>query len=256
MLGVPEVLNFYFKRIFPHPAHRAPVGAAGGEADDRHAAPVATTCFGAVKALFDELEGMAPLLQDPLRSSIRIVLNPERMVINESQRLYTYLNLFGFPVDAVIANRVLPPRGAFGVLRPLVRDPGRPPGGGAPVLRAAPVLPGAPVRPRDGRAGPPRRDGARGLRRRAIPPACSSQERPIEVKKEGKGYAMYIRLPFAEKDRIQVWTKGEELVVSVDNQRRHILLPRTPGVAPADGCRVQGAALACRVRGKGDAMAD
>jgi arsenite-transporting ATPase len=65
--------------------------------------------FGAVKSLFDELEGMAPLLKDPRRSSIRIVLNPERMVINESQRLYTYLNLFGFPVDAVIANRVLPP---------------------------------------------------------------------------------------------------------------------------------------------------
>ena len=47
------------------------------------------------------------------------------------------------------------------------------------------------------------------------------------VEKEGAGYAMYIRLPFAEKDRIQVWTKGEELVVSVDNQRRHVLLPRT-----------------------------
>jgi arsenite-transporting ATPase len=53
------------------------------------------------------------------------------------------------------------------------------------------------------------------------------EERPIEVRKEGKGYAMYIRLAFAEKDRIQVWTKGEELVVSVDNQRRHILLPRS-----------------------------
>ena len=54
------------------------------------------------------------------------------------------------------------------------------------------------------------------------------EERPIEVKKEGSGYAMYIRLPFAEKDKIQVWTKGEELVViQVDNQRRHVLLPRT-----------------------------
>ena len=55
-----------------------------------------------------QMEGMGPLLQDPKHSSIRIVLNPERMVINESQRLYTYLSLFGFPVDAVIANRVLP----------------------------------------------------------------------------------------------------------------------------------------------------
>ena len=64
--------------------------------------------FGAVKRVYDQMEGMGPLLQDPKRSSIRIVLNPERMVINESQRLYTYLSLFGFPVDAVVANRVLP----------------------------------------------------------------------------------------------------------------------------------------------------
>ena len=63
----------------------------------------------AVQGIYRQLEGMAPLLQDPASSSIRIVLNPERMVINESQRLYTYLNLFGFPVDAVVANRVLPP---------------------------------------------------------------------------------------------------------------------------------------------------
>ena len=64
--------------------------------------------FGAVKRVYEQMEGMGPLLQDPKRSSIRIVLNPERMVINESQRLYTYLSLFGFPVDAVVANRVLP----------------------------------------------------------------------------------------------------------------------------------------------------
>ena len=69
---------------------------------------VALDVFGAVKRVYDQMEGMGPLLQDPKRSSIRIVLNPERMVINESQRLYTYLSLFGFPVDAVIANRVLP----------------------------------------------------------------------------------------------------------------------------------------------------
>ena len=38
---------------------------------------------------------------------------------------------------------------------------------------------------------------------------------------------MSLRLPFAEKDRIQVWTRGDELVVQVDNQRRHLVLPRT-----------------------------
>jgi HSP20 family molecular chaperone IbpA len=47
------------------------------------------------------------------------------------------------------------------------------------------------------------------------------------VKKERGAYALYIRLPFAEKDRIQVWTRGDELVIQVDNQRRHLMLPRT-----------------------------
>jgi arsenite-transporting ATPase len=59
------------------------------------------------------------------------------------------------------------------------------------------------------------------------PAAVLYAEKPVEVKKEAKGYALYIRLPFAEKDKIQVWTRGEELVVQVANQRRHILLPRT-----------------------------
>ena len=47
------------------------------------------------------------------------------------------------------------------------------------------------------------------------------------MKKERGGYALYIRLPFAEKDKIQVWAQGDELVVQVDNQRRQVVLPRT-----------------------------
>ena len=83
--------------------------------------------FGAVKRVYEQMEGMGPLLQDPKRSSIRIVLNPERMVINESQRLYTYLSLFGFPVDAVIANRVLPEEARSTYFDRWFAHPGRPP---------------------------------------------------------------------------------------------------------------------------------
>jgi arsenite-transporting ATPase len=52
-------------------------------------------------------------------------------------------------------------------------------------------------------------------------------EKPMEIRKKGKGYVLSLRLPFAEKDRIQVWTRGDDLVVQVDNQRRHLVLPRT-----------------------------
>ena len=107
MLGVPEILNFYFSRIFP--IQRTVLRTVRPVAQRMTDMPIPSDdVFGAVKSLYAQMEGMGPLLQDAKKSSIRIVLNPEKMVINESQRLYTYLNLFGFPVDAVIANRVLP----------------------------------------------------------------------------------------------------------------------------------------------------
>ncbi|PYQ40727.1 MAG: hypothetical protein DMF77_17765, partial [Acidobacteria bacterium] len=63
--------------------------------------------------------------------------------------------------------------------------------------------------------------------RDADPTEVFFREKPMEVKKEGAGYALYIRLPFAEKDKIEVLTHGEELIIQVDNQRRHLLLPRS-----------------------------
>ena len=61
----------------------------------------------------------------------------------------------------------------------------------------------------------------------------------MEIRKKGPGYVLSLRLPFAEKDRIQVWTRGDDLVVQVDNQRRHLVLPRTLA-----GRGVEGAAFA------------
>jgi arsenite-transporting ATPase len=225
MLGVPEILQFYFKRIFP--IQRTVMKSVRPVAKRVTDMPLPSDdVLAAVKGVYDELQGMGPLLQDPRRSSIRIVLNPERMVINESQRLYTYLNLFGFPVDAVVANRVLPPQARseyfdrwMGIQKAHLaeaRDSFEP----LPFFQARLFdreMVG--VELLDAFAGEVFGD--------RDPTAVFFKDRPIEVKKEGKGYAMYIRLPFAEKEDLQVWTHGEDLVVSVKNQRRNILLPRT-----------------------------
>jgi len=225
MLGVPEILNFYFKRIFP--IQKTVLRSVRPVASRVTSMPLPSDdVLSAVKRVYDELEGMSPLLQDPRRSSIRIVLNPERMVINESQRLYTYLNLFGFPVDGVVANRVLPPEAGSGYLQGWVAIQA---GHLAEARRSFDPLPFFEARLFDREmVGLPLLEVfAREVFGEADPTAVFFQEKPVEVKKEGKGYAMYIRLPFAEKERIQVWTRGEELVVQVDNQRRHVLLPRT-----------------------------
>jgi len=225
MLGVPEILNFYFKRIFP--IQKTVLRSVRPVASRVTSMPLPSDdVLTAVKRVYDELEGVSPLLQDPRTSSIRIVLNPERMVINESQRLYTYLNLFGFPVDGVVANRVLPPEARSGYLQGWVSIQA---GHLAEARRSFDPLPFFEARlfEREMVGLPLLEVFAREVFGESDPTAVFFAEKPVEVKKEGKGYALYIRLPFAEKDRIQVWARGEELVVQVDNQRRHVLLPRS-----------------------------
>ena len=53
---------------------------------------------------------MNEILRDHEHVSVRLVLTPEQLVIDEARRTFTYLSLYGFLTDAVIANRILPPR--------------------------------------------------------------------------------------------------------------------------------------------------
>jgi arsenite/tail-anchored protein-transporting ATPase len=225
MLGVPEILNFYFTRIFP--IQRTVVRSVRPVAQRMTDLPIPKDdVFAALQSLYRDTVGMGPLLQDPRRSSIRLVLNPERMVVKESQRLHTYLGLFGFPVDCVIANRVLPEEARspyfdqwFEIQSGHLRE----------AREAFAPLPLFTARlfDREMVGVDLLKELGRHVFGDADPTTIFFKEKPVEVKKEGKGYALYIRLPFAEKDKIQVLVRGEDLVVQVDNQRRHMLLPRT-----------------------------
>jgi arsenite-transporting ATPase len=225
MLAVPEVLGFYFDRIFP--IQRTVVRTVRPVAKRVTDLPLPSDdVFGAVKELYGQMETMGPILQDPKRSSIRIVLNPEKMVINESQRLYTYLSLFGFPVDAIVANRVLPEEARseyfdrwFSIQAGHLKT----------ARSAFEPLPffEAPLFDREMVGTDMLDEFAERVFGGTDPTGVLHRERPMEIRKKGKGYVLSLRLPFADKDRIQVWTRGDDLVVQVDNQRRHLVLPRT-----------------------------
>ncbi len=225
MLAVPEVLGFYFERIFP--IQRTVVRTVRPVAKRMTDLPLPSDdVFGAIKELYGQMESMGPILQDPRRSSIRIVLNPEKMVINESQRLYTYLNLFGFPVDAIVANRVLPEEARSDYFDRWFSIQA----GHLETARSAfAPLPffEAPLFDREMVGTEMLDEFAERVFGRTDPTAVLHSEKPMEIRKKGASYVLSLRLPFAEKDRIQVWTRGDDLVVQVDNQRRHLVLPRT-----------------------------
>src|SRR5215470_1483428 len=107
LLSLPDVTRWWFERIltltkgaakFLRPIAKPLMGA---DLPDKDA-------FETVESLFKTLDSVRVLLTDPAMSSLRLVVNPEKMVIKETQRTYTYLNLYGYATDAVICNRILP----------------------------------------------------------------------------------------------------------------------------------------------------
>ena len=107
LLSLPEVLSWYFERVMP--AERRIMRAARPLLTRLTDLPVPEdNVFQAAQSVFEGVEKVKALLANPQVTSARLVVNPEKMVIDEARRTFTYLGLFGYGVDGVIVNRVLP----------------------------------------------------------------------------------------------------------------------------------------------------
>ena len=107
LLSLPDVLGWYMDRMFE--TQRRLTRLARPILQRVSGVPIAGDgVFGAVRRFYDRLDGVRELLTDGDITSARLVVNPERLVVAEARRTFTYLSLFGYHVDAVIANRILP----------------------------------------------------------------------------------------------------------------------------------------------------
>ena len=176
-----------------------------------------------VQRLVRNLIAMHELLRDAERVTIRLVMTPDRMVVAEAMRTFTYLNLYGYLCDAVVVNRVFPEDvGAyFGAWREVQAqqladvESGFAP---VPVLRAPyfeqEVL-GATMLDRLADALFDGRDAAAVLHDRLTQ----------ELSLNGSSAELRLDLPFVSKGDIALKKIGLELVVRVDGQKRTIVLP-------------------------------
>lgn len=222
-LSLPDVLAWYMDRIFP--VHRKVNRVVSPMVRRLTALPAAgDDVFAAARRFYDRLDGVRELLVDPKTTSVRLVVNPEKVVIAEARRTYTYLSLFGYRVDAVIANRLLPDD---------VRDPWfaqwkalhaehlaaiEAAFAPLPVLKAE--LAAAEL------VGVPRlRDFAATVYGDGDPTAVLHRGEPIRIRRRGDGYVLTIDLPFADRDELELGRRGDELVVTVGPYRRALVLP-------------------------------
>ena len=106
-VSMPTTLEWYMKHIFPF--QRGLLKAVRPLANRVSPVELPTdSYFANIKDLFGRLDGIGDLMEDPKITSVRLVTNPERMVLRETQRAFVYFSLHGLTVDGVIVNRVLP----------------------------------------------------------------------------------------------------------------------------------------------------
>jgi len=226
LLSLPDVTRWWFNRLMTITRGAArilrPIGKMMGRGENIPDGDA----WDQVNQLFETLDNVRDLLADPEVASMRLVVNPEHMVIKETQRTYTYLNLYGYATDAIICNRIIPDEvtdpyfamwkskqkenidfigEAFGNL-PLMKVPlfGGEVSGLDKLRKLAEML--------YGEQNPAER-------------MFHGTTHTIESIDDTGEYMLKVPLGFADKDDLDLYRKRDEITLRVGPYRRNIVLP-------------------------------
>jgi arsenite/tail-anchored protein-transporting ATPase len=224
LLSLPDIIQWYMERIFP--IERRVMGALRPVARRVTSLPLPDdSVYEAVRRFYNRLDGVRQILTDGTVTSVRLVVNPERMVIAEARRTFTYLNLFGYRVDAVIVNRLLPQEVTdpyFDRWKEIqaehldaIHDSFSP----LPMLTAS-------LRDHELVGSKLLFEFGSELYAHQDPAAVLFTDDPMTITKRGDAYVLSLRLPFARRDDLDLSQKADELFVRVGPYRRTIMLPR------------------------------
>ena len=233
--------RWYMNRFFP--LEKRVAAAVGPLARGMLRLPVpGAEVFNTIQRLYHQLNRMRQLLLDNSASSVWLVVNPEKTVIKEAQRTFTYLNLYGYHTDLVVCNRIMPEGAGDGYFKrwkeaqhcylDLIHESFDP----IPVLKA-PLMETEVVGLEDLRIlgghifgeGDPTKVFHKGL----------TQE---ITRKDGRPI-LILGTPFASKEDVSIIENRDELVVQVGQYRRNIILPRALAGLGVEAARMDGRTL-------------
>ncbi len=242
LLSFPEAARWWIDKVLP--VERRIAKIAGPVVRGLTGMPVPKKeVFDAAEDLMARLAELHDLLSDRDVSTVRLVVNPEKMVVKEAQRSFTYLNLYGYVTDAVVCNRLLPNQieddyfsrwhEAQERYRRQIDEAFSP----LPVL-TAPLLEHEVV-------------GMEGLRQMADHLFGGADPTRIyypavaqEVRAADGEYVLSLAMPFVERKDVSLAQRGDELTIRVGDYKRQVLLPRALAGRSAVSAKMDGERLA------------
>lgn len=224
-VSIPTVLNWYMKHIFK--LERKLAGVARTFVKKISSVPLPKDdYFQNLENLFDQIEGIDEVLANPKITTVRLVTNPEKMVITETQRAFMYFCLYGLTVDAVIINRILPDTVGESFFNSWKQTQQRYIDEASQYFTNVPIwkiyLLDDEVLGIDGLT----RLGDQ-LYADVDPVAFYRTEKSYQFHKVDDQYQISLLLPFIEKGEVQLAKRAEEVIVQVGGFRQHIPLPRS-----------------------------
>ena len=226
LLSFPDIARWWLDKVFPWERRvlARPLARSFLDVD-----LPGEDVFADVQRLVGNLIALNEILRDREHASIRLVMNPDRIVIKEAQRTFTYLNLYGYLTDAVVVNRVFPDELDDGYFADWRARQGE---------RLAEIRHGfAPVPVLTARYFDEEVIGIRMLDRLAAELFDPDGSEPVdaasvlhseltrELSSHNGTARLRIRIPFGERGDVGLKKVGPELIVSVGPRKRTIILP-------------------------------
>ena len=241
LLSFPDVARWYMEKLFP--VERRISRAVRPVMKSFMSVPIPEDRFYAsLERLFFEVQELKQILTDSRTASIRLVLNPEKMVIKEAQRAYTYLNLYGYPVDCVVTNRILPDTVVDKHFEEWHRVQRRYMETISSAFLPLPILK-APFMDSEVVGTKQLAQMAHDIYGEEDPTQVYYEEQPQKIEKAGKEYILDLKLPFVEKEGLQVLQKLDQLIIEVGGYRREIILPGTLALLEVKRAKFEGQVL-------------
>jgi len=180
--------------------------------------------FEDIDHIRDRMKVVKKILDDPQVTSIRLVVNPERMVINETKRAYTYLSLYNLTVDSLVINRLLPEDGTGDYFKDKLEEQRK----YMKIIEES----FSPLRTLKATQFSTELVGKVSLTRLADmlfakedPTVVFSAEKALRIYSDDGVDTLSIKLPFSEKQEVDLYKSSDTLIIQVGWYKRSVALP-------------------------------
>ena len=223
-ISIPTTLEWYMKKIFK--LERTMVKYVRPVAKRIYDVPLpGDDYFQAIEELFQRLQGVDRILMDSKTTTVRLVTNPEKVVLKETQRAFMYFCLYRMSIDAIVMNRILPADLKDSYFRDWLSGQKQRLAEARDYFNPIPIFL---VNQFKGEI-----IGYDNLKHLADqiyakknPLQRFYKEEPYKLSKVNGSYRLKLKLPFIMKKNVELNKVVDELIVRIGGFKRHIMLPR------------------------------